>query len=340
MESEALVGYNLHLAVSKIKEYHFHRIVLQIPDELLPICVEIYDYFVTSLSDETIEIFMTADSTFGSSIDDISAEHVNSDLLIYFGTDSSSCSCSIPMMILSQQLPLENNEIMIEMILQYIHEKTEIDLMTFTCLVVDPSYHHLMDQLYQSLHSHFPNLLLGQLPPTSNLSEWTPISSQSTVDSSVENIGGLFFPLDTLSEIQTVLYIGKKREQLISLLLRMSHCTVVSYTPSLPSSSSSALPSPPPPAAAQSQLSHHVGVNSREYRERYAGVLRVQDASIIGLIIGSMSLSGELTRVILKQLTELIETSGRKCYCFVMGRLNEAKLCNFPEVKSSSLSLC
>jgi diphthamide biosynthesis protein 2 len=322
MENEALAGFDLALAVLKIKEYHFQRIVLQIPDELFSICVDIYDYFITALGDDSIEVFMTADSTFGSSIDDISAEHVGSDLLVYFGTDSSCSSCSIPIMILPQQLPIENSiDIIIENILQYIARNTEIDLLSPTCLVVAPSHHHLMAQLYQSLSSHFPNLLLGQQPPTSNLKEWTPNSSKSVVDSNLENVGGLFFPLDGLAEVQTVLYLGNKREQFISLLLRMSHCTVVSYTPSL--SSSQPIPS---------QISHHLGVNSREYRERYAGVLRVQDASIIGLIIGSMSLSGELTRVIVRQLTELIEISGRKCYCFVMGRLNEAKLCNFPEV--------
>ena len=41
---------------------------------------------------------MAADSTFGSSVDDISAEHVDSDVLVYFGSDLSS-SGAMPVMV-------------------------------------------------------------------------------------------------------------------------------------------------------------------------------------------------------------------------------------------------
>jgi diphthamide biosynthesis enzyme Dph1/Dph2-like protein len=226
-------------------------------------------------------------------------------------------------MIIPRRLPSLEIGTMTELILQYIQENNrDLDTSFKTLLIIDPSYHHQMDQIFQSFFSHFPNLILGKKPPTSNLANWTPEISKQVIDPSYENLGGLLFPLNDLTEAPHVLYIGNKKEQLISILLRMSSSTVFSYTPQSSSDSS--------------QISHHLGVNRREYRERYAGVLRVQESAIIGLIIGSMSLTGELTRVIVQQLTQLIEASGRKCYCFVMGRLNEAKLCNFPEVATLS----
>jgi diphthamide biosynthesis enzyme Dph1/Dph2-like protein len=311
---------DLAVALEKIEKYRFQRVVLQIPDELLSECIEIYNYFYENIQNENIDFYITADSTFGSSVDDISAEHVNSDLLIYFGTDLSG-SCSIPMMIIPQRLPSIEIEKMTEMILQYILENnSDLEPSVRTLLIIDPSYHHQMNQIFQSLHSHYPNLVLGKKPPTSELTTWTPESSKQLVDPSYENLGGLLFALDDLTDAPLIFYIGNKKEQLISILLRMSSSTVFSYTPQQSSNSDNP------------QISHHVGVNRREYRERYAGVLRVKEASIIGLIIGAMSLTGELTQIIVQQLTELIETSGRKCYCFVMGRINEAKLCNFPEV--------
>jgi len=58
----------------------------------------------------------------------------------------------------------------------------------------------------------------------------------------------------------------------------------------------------------------------------------VKDASVIGIIVGSMGLTADSTNHLLKRLQTLIYHSGKKHYTFVMGRLNEAKLCNFPEI--------
>jgi hypothetical protein len=45
-----------------------------------------------------------------------------------------------------------------------------------------------------------------------------------------------------------------------------------------------------------------------------------------------MGLSGEVTQAIVGRLEILIKAAKKNSYVFVMGRLNEAKLCNFPEV--------
>lgn len=313
----SFLSQNLDLVIHKIHEYQFKRVVLQIPDELLANCVDIYDYFQEKLDTTDVELYITADSTFGSSVDDISAEHINSDLIIYFGSDLSG-TCSIPMI----SIPLPQLSVDIPSIVttfeKLLRDSMDTDLNAKTLLIVDPSYYQILSQLHQTMQRIIPNLILGRTPPTANILEWTPEISKQTLNVSLENIGGFHFSTDDLTDVQCVLYLGNKKEQLISILLRMSSCTVFSCNLGK--------------NLNEYEIIRHVGVNSREYRERYAGVLRVKEASIIGLIVGSMSMTGELTRVILKQLTELIEVSGRKCYTFVMGRINEAKLCNFPEV--------
>ena len=45
-----------------------------------------------------------------------------------------------------------------------------------------------------------------------------------------------------------------------------------------------------------------------------------------------MGLTENDTRTILHRLQILIKMAGKKCYTFAMGRLNEAKLSNFPEI--------
>jgi diphthamide biosynthesis protein 2 len=52
----------------------------------------------------------------------------------------------------------------------------------------------------------------------------------------------------------------------------------------------------------------------------------------VGLIIGSMGLSGAIIQRTVSRLQALVSAAGKKSYVLVMGRLNEAKLCNFPEI--------
>jgi len=123
---------------------------------------------------------------------------------------------------------------------------------------------------------------------------------------------------DSESEVTTtaVLYIGEKQEQITSILMRIGQCSLISYSP----------------FSGQVSNTGNRGSDSREFRERYGGVSRVKDAKIIGIIIGSMGLSGEITLQLLTRLKALITAARKRYYCLVMGRLNEAKLCNFPQV--------
>ena len=55
---------------------------------------------------DDVEVFVAADSTYGSSVDDISAEHVDSDVLVYFGSDLSS-SGAIPVLVVPKLVQLD-----------------------------------------------------------------------------------------------------------------------------------------------------------------------------------------------------------------------------------------
>ena len=132
-------------------------------------------------------------------------------------------------------------------------------------------------------------------------------------------LGGLELPSSlagagTWDESATVVYVGDKREQLESILMQASQNKVLFYSNR---------------CASAEELR---GEEYQRFRERYGGVTKVEKARIIGIIVGSMGLTGESTQDIVAHLQALCEAGGRKTYVFVMGRLNEAKLCNFPEV--------
>ena len=54
----------------------------------------------------SLSLYISADSTFGSSVDDVSALHVNGDVIVHFGSDLSG-SGSIPVMIIPKRKAID-----------------------------------------------------------------------------------------------------------------------------------------------------------------------------------------------------------------------------------------
>ena len=72
--------------------------------------------------------------------------------------------------------------------------------------------------------------------------------------------------------------------------------------------------------------------------KRYYLVQRCRDASIIGVVVGTMAV-GQY-RAALDRVKEVIRRSGRKSYMFLVGKINAAKLLNFPEIDVFVLVAC
>jgi diphthamide biosynthesis protein 2 len=314
-----LMDFDITDAIAKIIEYQFSRVVLQFPDDLLSQSINIYRQLRTSLPD-SVDIFITADSTFGGSVDDISAEHIRSDIILYFGTDISS-SASIPVMILPLKKNVSPEKIKSTLEDYFLQEGTLRPDLT-GLLICDPGYMHSVSALFEAVRDVCPdNLIVGSYPRSTHLKTWTP-ERHPQDHIHWENIGACLFTREQVSLSKYVIYIGEKKEQLLSILLRMSECNVISISP-----------------LNSYAIKQYTGSEMKEFRERYVNVMRAKDASIIGIIIGSMGFSQDDLKTSVRQLTLLIEAANKKCYCFVMGRINESKLCNFPEVREPSLHL-
>ena len=168
------------------------------------------------------------------------------------------------------------------------------------------------------------NVVIATLPPCADLKNWEPttLSSNNTTESLCYNkkvlIGGLLLSeeyIDITSITTTVFcYIGDKDEQLSGIYMRLGDRNVMSYSPQ------------------NQSICVKKGSDLRQFNERYGGVSKVREAKIIGIIIGSMGLTEELTRNIIDRLKKLIHAAKKSYYVLVMGRLNEAKLHNFPQV--------
>ena len=74
---------------------------------------------------------------------------------------------------------------------------------------------------------------------------------------------------------------------------------------------------------------------NRMLMKRYYLIERARDAARVGILVGTLGVRDYLA--VIRRLSDVIRRAGKKCYRFVVGKLNVAKLANFAEV---SLSCC
>lgn len=405
----------------------YEEICVQFVDELLPISVDVYIYLQNSISIErkklglnpdSFSIYMTADSTWGSSADDVSAAHIDGEVLVYFGSDLSSSS-SIPVIVVPPQkfysfdlkyldVSKDNSKDLSNKFAETLCQATtsilnklKDSLTKNIAILYDPSYIQfskiLTPLLQKSLGDNY-NVSLAKVPAEADLSSWgdatlssqhtkrfntsstccgskpeesccdnnkqtnsdcqptdcclsqpTTAPVQSSVDSSEVQIGGLFLPNTVLSapEEWTAIYLGNKLEQLEKVILRISHSIIFQSNLDLYSENYTLSKVPAPEeykfevtkGSSSYELPEELENNSTLYNLqqqilslRYSNTLRVKKAKIVGIILSSMGIHHQYTQSLIDRIELILKTANKKFYTFVMGRLNEAKLCNFPEI--------
>ena len=75
--------------------------------------------------------------------------------------------------------------------------------------------------------------------------------------------------------------------------------------------------------------------SSKLLKRRYFLVQKARDASIFGILIGTMAVARY--RDALEHVRSVIAARGKKCYSFIVGKINPAKLANFAEIAFLSL---
>jgi diphthamide biosynthesis protein 2 len=72
-----------------------------------------------------------------------------------------------------------------------------------------------------------------------------------------------------------------------------------------------------------------VNIN-RSLKKRYYLIQKAKDAKVVGIIVGTLGVGDYLS--VVDRLKSVIKQAGKKCYLFVVGKLNPAKLANFMEI--------
>lgn len=110
----------------------------------------------------------------------------------------------------------------------------------------------------------------------------------------------------------SIFYIGYRPVTLTNFMLAFPNCTFYSYNP-----------------VQKAGKVETLDVN-RHLKRRYYYIEKAKDAKIIGILVGTLGVSNYLSTI--NHLKELIKNAGKKSYTLVVGKINSAKLANFPEI--------
>ena len=174
-------------------------------------------------------------------------------------------------------------------------------------------------------------LFAGQQVPWSSLaaSYNDPLQDNSRVDGEASSI---------VKREWVVVFVGSPGTRLTRVAMRYgSACRFVIYDPLKWQTNVNRTAS----NHSNFELSHSAEGQSSAVAmltKRYYLVQRCRDASIIGIIVGTMAV-GQY-RAALDRVKEVIRKSGRKSYMFLIGKINAAKLLNFPEIDVFVLVAC
>lgn len=167
-------------------------------------------------------------------------------------------------------------------------------------------------------------------------SSLTKMTSPETIsESQTVVIGGLIVPSDTQLCGYTLLYIGgtsgekKGSRQFLNILLRC--CS--------PGGTDGCWAYDPyhKPEAIDTDPTSSLSI-SRYLNRRYYLIQKTKMASIVGILVGT--LSQKRFRSVIDRVRLLVEESGRSCYTFAVGKVNVAKLANYAEIEAFVLIGC
>ncbi|KAL4402868.1 Diphthamide biosynthesis protein 2 [Malassezia pachydermatis] len=336
------------------------RVALQFPDEALIDSVPLFhalNQALKNLTDTPPSLYILADTSYGSCcVDEVAAAHVRADAIVHYGHTCLSTTATLPALYV-----FPKRDIDIEAAVQGLLEAaTQLPISDRRAVVLtyDVAYTHAAHHIYERLKSQWTSpipLILSTIDTAFNFDAHMAArdsgascaksdSSQACActtsctrrpapatssDSTCEPISSLLharqipLPSDTPLSSTAVLYLGGESAALTHLLLTLGPTfPVASYDPKM--------------NAARIET----GKTNRLLMRRYATIQKARDASVIGLVIGTLGIHSYLP--LLKELRRILTSpiSKRKVYTISVGKLNPAKLANFQEIDAFVLIAC
>ncbi|KAI2604107.1 diphthamide biosynthesis protein [Hypoxylon fragiforme] len=320
-DDELYEVYEIARTAADIQQNGWRHIALQFPDAMLPDAPWIVNALRKELRSvaahlqgdgeeneekpaESQRLYILADTSYSACcVDEIAAEHANAEGVVHYGRACLSPTSRIPVIHIFTKQKLDYYTIT-ESFEKEFQDKTDKVVVMADVMFQDhvlPICELLRERGYTTIiATEIVRDPTGPIPNRNIIFSATP-----SEDEIVHNLNE--YHLFHISTPPTSL--------LMTLSSRLASLRIYS-TPSSPYITDS---TPLDPSATQSLL-----------RRRYGLVIRLATASIIGILVNTLSVKNYMSTI--STLKSQIAAAGKKSYTIVVGKLNAAKLANFAEI--------
>ncbi|XP_053714384.1 2-(3-amino-3-carboxypropyl)histidine synthase subunit 2 [Synchiropus splendidus] len=313
--------YQIKETCDFITHNQFQKVALQFPDGLLQDSVAVTAEIERNCDSK---VFILGDTSYGSCcVDEVAAEHVGADCMVHYGSACLSPSKRLPLIYVFEKRPLE-----LEACASAFRQLYP-DTQSHVIVLYDVSYTHAIDDLAERLSPEYPNLVLSSLFVEGDRCHLHgPVKSKHGGGRSEQGDGQVLRQFGRQMCLKhglnisdyAMFYVGQEGATLRNFMMTWNRCCFCSFDPD-----------------TKVGRTESVNVN-RALMKRYYAVERAKDASVVGILVGTLGVENYLS--IIQQLKETIHRAGKKSYMFAMGKLNVAKLANFLEIDIFVLIAC
>lgn len=308
--------YEIPRTAKEIRDGGKTRIALQFPDHMLcdaPRVVELLkreleqarEAASTGFSEQQEKIYILADTSYSACcVDEIAAEHIDAHIVIHYGRSCLSPTTRLPVIYVFTKHHLDLDEATQSFETEFPDKGAKVILMA------DVTYQNHVPELYRLIRERgYTDLLSTRIQhnPLGSIPNRTIVDANDNkvkVDGTDGSIELTQFSVFHISAPPTAL--------LLALSSRVASLHI-HQTPETPSAHYS------PGRTARALLGR-----------RYAKLLDLTAAGIVGILINTLSVANYLKSV--DAIKKQIAAAGKKSYTVVVGKLNPAKLANFAEI--------
>jgi len=310
--------YDIARTAGAIRTGQHKRVALQFPDHMLGDGPRV----VALLKDElgrdrgqgqhhtpAEKMYILADTSYSACcVDEIAAQHIDADVVVHYGRSCLSPTSRLPVIYVFTKHRLDLDAVLGDFERQFSDRDAAVLLMA------DVTYQDHVPTLATSLHRRGYSKVLST-EVVHNPSGLIP--NRAVVDNG-GNAVNLGEDNGAISLKNCAVYHVSMPPTALLLALSSRVGSFHLYDTSSSSGTTSGRnPSIPPSTRAA-------------LGRRYAKVLSLATAGVIGILVNTLSVSNYLSSI--ESIRKRIATAGKKSYTVVVGKLNPAKLANFAEV--------
>ncbi|XP_046566954.1 2-(3-amino-3-carboxypropyl)histidine synthase subunit 2-like [Haliotis rubra] len=302
--------YEIQRCTEWIKSGNFSRVAIQLPDNLLCDSARI----VQELENSTAaKLFILGDTSYGSCcVDEIAAQHNAADCIIHFGRSCLSPTKRLPVLFIFGQRPVDQSDCVVKFQELFPDQESKV------VFLYDTYYAYIVDDIFNELQKSHKSLVLSRLLTPNSESGSTQDKSRASVFTRCNRT--LQLGDSETIDSYSVFYLGGESLALTNLMMNFNKCAFYTYDP-------------------ESCIGRRETLNvNKALMKRYYMIERIKDASIVGIVAGTLGVANYLE--VISRLKKLIKIAGKKSYTFVVGKLNVAKLANFMEIDVFVLVSC